>query len=697
MRVQVLGCCDRRDRHVSRRFGSSLACLTLLTFALSGCGESSAPEEGAAEAVNRSPVAKLISEADVPDPSRSTDQTASKPAAPVAQTTSRPQVEEEKSSANKSSSAKGKSPAEPESVVPGTHFVAPVDDAIADGWQTEQLSSAAGKQLKKLASKFSGARHASASPGEAKEHEVAGIAAMAIDAVVFSPLRPELKTIFSDAAFDVRQRLTDAPADRHGVVDLKKELTHYLDFVQHPSLVHTKVKVFRVSEVEQKEGLQFQTSAYMQTWGDCDRGAFQVNATWDCVWKIVDRKLQLASLKVRDYFDVVGTASANGGPMFADCTEAILGQTPAFKEQLLPSMDQWLHTVEIQYQINIGGWEGVSIADVNGDGLDDLYLCQPGGLPNRLFLQMPDGTCQDYSADSATDWLNQSHGSLFADLDNDGDQDLIVGVHDGLVIMANDGDGHFVVRAGQILPAAIPYSIAVADYDQDGRLDIYACCYDRRSGVNRHRIFAKAIPYHDANNGGRNVLLRNESTEGARWGFRYVTERVGLDQNNRRFSYAGAWEDYDNDGDLDLYVANDFGRNCLYRNDGGTFQDVAAEAGVEDISAGMSVSWGDYNNDGWMDLYVSNMFSSAGNRIAFQRKFQADADGETREQFKRHARGNTLFENAKDGTFRDVSTAANVTLGRWAWGSRFLDLNNDGWLDLYVSNGFLTQSDPADL
>ena len=387
--------------------------------------------------------------------------------------------------------------------------------------------------------------------------------------------------------------------------------------------------------------------------------------------------------------------------MFADCTEAILGRTPGFREQLLPGMDQWLHTIEIQYHINIGGWEGVSISDVNGDGMDDLYISQPGGLPNRMFLQNADGTCTDISAQSGTDWLNQAHGSVFGDIDNDGDQDLVVGVQDGLLVMSNDGTGKFTVARGLILPAAVPYSLTLADYDQDGDLDLFACCYDRRSGVNRHRIFAKAIPYHDANNGGRNVLFRNDATPAGpsdgKWKFSYVTKDAGLDENNRRFSYAASWADYDNDGDLDLYIANDFGRNNLFRNEGGRFKDVAKEAGVEDVSAGMSVTWGDYNNDGWMDIYVSNMFSSAGNRIAFQRKFQSDAGDETKKLFQRHARGNSLFENAKDGTFRDVSVEAGVTMGRWAWGSRFIDINSDGWQDLLVANGFLTQSKADDL
>lgn len=170
-----------------------------------------------------------------------------------------------------------------------------------------------------------------------------------------------------------------------------------------------------------------------------------------------------------------------------------------------------------------------------------------------------------------------------------------------------------------------------------------------------------------------------------------------MDENNRRFSYAAAWDDYDNDGDLDLYVANDFGRNNLYQNQGGHFKDVAADAGVEDIGPGMSSCWSDYNNDGLVDLYVSNMFSSAGNRITQQQQFQQQADDETRSAFRRHARGNSLFANLGDGRFQDVAVPAGVVLGRWAWGSKFADLNHDGWQDLIVTNGFITQEDSGDL
>ena len=196
-----------------------------------------------------------------------------------------------------------------------------------------------------------------------------------------------------------------------------------------------------------------------------------------------------------------------------------------------------------------------------------------------------------------------------------------------------------------------------------------------------------------------NWLFRNDG----KLTFTDATSQAGLDENNKRFSFAAAWEDYDNDGDIDLYVANDFGRNNLYRNDNGRFTDVAAPAGVEDVAAGMSVTWGDYNRDGRMDLYVSNMYSSAGSRVAYQRRFLPDSDQATRSLFQRHARGNSLFENlappadSSGPAFLDVSAEAAVVMGRWAWASLFVDINNDGWEDLMEANGMRTGDTADDL
>jgi hypothetical protein len=201
------------------------------------------------------------------------------------------------------------------------------------------------------------------------------------------------------------------------------------------------------------------------------------------------------------------------------------------------------------------------------------------------------------------------------------------------------------------------------------------------------------IPFHDANNGGANTLLKNEGS----WRFEDQTTSSGLDQNNQRFSFAAVWEDYDNDGDLDLYVANDFGRNNLYHNQEGVFTDVAAAAAVEDKAAGMSAGWSDIDQDGHMDLYISNMFSNAGNRITYQNQFNANAGAGDKAAFQRFARGNTLFQNLGNGQFSDISEQAGVTMGRWAWGSVFADFNNDSLEDIIVANGFITSTDTGDL
>jgi hypothetical protein len=394
-----------------------------------------------------------------------------------------------------------------------------------------------------------------------------------------------------------------------------------------------------------------------------------------------------------DYEEVSAKADAR----FVDVTRQAMASVPAYDAQLAHGMDYWLDRLENQFGIIPAGYHGVSVGDVNGDGLEDVFIPQPGGLlaglPNRLLLQQPDGTLRDVSAEAGLDWTVETHSALLIDLDNDGDQDIVVATVQGVVFAENDGQGRFRARLAKLTPEAPPMSLAAADFDNDADLDVYVCCYSQRA---TSPLMGRPIPYHDANNGGRNLLFRNDR----QWRFRNVTRQVGLDQNNRRFSFAAAWEDYDNDGDLDLYVANDYGRNNLYQNRQGQFADVAGEMGVEDISAGMSISWGDYNRDGWMDIYVGNMWSSAGQRISYQRRFQSMANPETLSSFQRHARGNTLFANhgsQQSAGFEDVSQTAAVSLGRWAWASLFTDLNNDGWEDIVVANGFITQEDTHDL
>jgi hypothetical protein len=383
-----------------------------------------------------------------------------------------------------------------------------------------------------------------------------------------------------------------------------------------------------------------------------------------------------------------------GGRLFVDCTQSTLAGNPVYEQQILPGINHWLTRIPKEFMGRFGH-HGIALGDVNGDDLEDLYACDAGGLPNRLYIQQPDGTAIEVSSQSGVDLLEDSVGALLIDLDNDGDQDLVVGTDPLLQLAENDGLGRFTWRHG-IDVNTDSFSLCAADYDVDGDLDIYVCGYKVGKHDPTQRGLPFPLPYHDANNGGKNVLLRNDGD----FQFTDVTARTGLDVNNTRFSMAAAWEDFDNDGDLDVYVANDFGRNNLYRNDGGRFIDIAASAGVEDHASGMSVSWGDYDRDGRMDLYVGNMFSAAGNRITYQRRFSAGLPGETVSHLQRMARGNTLFANVTEtgaAGFRDVSQQAAVNMGRWAWGSKFVDVTNDGWPDLIVANGYVTGEDQSDL
>src|SRR5271169_6328617 len=152
--------------------------------------------------------------------------------------------------------------------------------------------------------------------------------------------------------------------------------------------------------------------------------------------------------------------------------------------------------------------------------------------------------------------------------------------------------------------------------------------------------------------------------------FRDATAESGLDRNNTRYSFGCGWGDYNRDGWPDLYVVNDFGRKNLYRNNGdGTFIDIAAQAGVEDVGAGMSVSWRDFDGDGKPDLYVADMWTAAGVRISEQDIFQKNAGADVRARYRKHAMGDSLFRNLGGAKFADDTARSGTAIGRWAWSS----------------------------
>ena len=453
---------------------------------------------------------------------------------------------------------------------------------------------------------------------------------------------------------------------------------------------------FKTTDVN-LNGNQATTRVQLELNGLTLEGRLQRKTTWRCQWtEMAHGAGILTDLQLIDWQEMRSVGSSQ--TWFADCTLAVIGDDPCFQHQLRFGLDHWLRQIERLHRIDVYTRHGLAVGDVNGDGLDDVYLCQPGGLPNRLLMQNTNGTATDEAHARGVDWLDRSTSALLIDLDNDDDVDLVVATAHSILFMQNDGQGGFRTCEEITLADHDPHSLSAADYDLDGDLDIYVCVeFAGRDNPNSRSL--PAFVYHDANDGGRNVLLRNEisSSPTAEWSFTDVTRQTGLDVDNHRHSLAAAWEDIDNDGDQDLYVANDYGQNCLYENLGGRFRNVAAERQVIDHGSGMSVAWGDIDHNGWMDLYVGNMFSSAGNRVTAQPAFQVGANATTRQIYRRFAKGNSLFLNEGSVPFREVSSTADAQMARWAWASLMVDINNDSWEDLVVANGYITGQQTDDL
>lgn len=400
---------------------------------------------------------------------------------------------------------------------------------------------------------------------------------------------------------------------------------------------------------------------------------------WKQMWK--DAKL----VHFTPLEEIVTTAPA---PLFHDITVHSFGGVDSFERQLLPGVPYWRTRLDAATGIDVHGANGIACGDIDGDGLDEIYVCQPGGLPNRLYKNRGDATFTDITEQAGVGVLDSTSSALFVDFRNTGTQDLIVLRPDGPLLFLNRGNGTFVIKPHAFRfrnpPQGSFTGMAAADFDRDGRVDLYLCTYQFFRNEGEYRF---PVPFHDAQNGPANFLFRNTG-DGS---FEDVTESVGLNHNNNRYSFAPAWCDYNRDGWPDLYVANDFGRNNLYRNVDGKFRDVAAEAGVEDIGQGMSASWFDYDGDGRLDLYVSNMWTDAGQRINTQKNF------DPREAYRRHAKGNSLYRNRGDGGFEETGSAENVEMGRWAWSSDGIDFDNDGTLEILVTAGMVTNSSETDL
>ena len=422
-----------------------------------------------------------------------------------------------------------------------------------------------------------------------------------------------------------------------------------------------------------------------------DTGREQRIGKWLTQWSRDESK----SWRAIKWKAVQETISRGRGPIFVDVTANALGGAESYRHQMLRSVDEWRTVLDSACGIDIYGNNGVAVGDFDNDGLDDIYVCQPAGLPNRLYRNRGGGTFEDVTEEAGLGVLDATACALFADFENKGIEDLLVVCNSGPLLFLNQGNGRFAIKREAFLfehpPQGIFTHAAIADYDRDGRLDLYFCLYNYYLGLEQYHYPA---PYFDARNGPPNFLFHNEGSAK----FRDRTEASGMNVDNDRYSFACAWGDHNGNGWPDLYVANDFGRNNLYRNNGdGTFTAISQEAGVEDVGAGMGACWFDFDNDGNQDIYVADMWSAAGIRVSQQKVFQEKEPENIRALYRQHARGNALYHNLGNGHFENVSSPARVDMGHWAWSSDAWDFDHDGYPDLYVANGYISGADHRDL
>jgi hypothetical protein len=318
---------------------------------------------------------------------------------------------------------------------------------------------------------------------------------------------------------------------------------------------------------------------------------------------------------------------------------------------------------------------GVYVCDFDRDGILDLLVTDVTG--NTLYRGRPDGTFED-----VTDRFGLPRNPLdntvaaWVDIDGDGWDDLLLG---GRVYRNEMGQRFtdYTARCSLRLPKDLT-GIVVADYDRDGKLDLYVT----RAGRPRGQSWITG----ESGDSAGNYLFRNKGS----WQFEDVTRASGT-QAGHRSSFTAAWLDANNDGWPDLHVINEFGDGVLLINNGnGTFSPHALAGRPADFGS-MGLAVGDVDNDGNIDIYCADMYSKAGSRIIGN--LAPDAfPAPVMTKMRRFVAGSQLHLNKGGLKFEQAGEKMQVAAIGWAYGACLADLDNDGWLDLYATAGFVSNS-----
>jgi hypothetical protein len=311
----------------------------------------------------------------------------------------------------------------------------------------------------------------------------------------------------------------------------------------------------------------------------------------------------------------------------------------------------------------------VAVGDYDNDGFEDIFVTDScAGCENHLYHNNGDFTFSDVARAAGVadgnDEENASAAALWFDYNNDGLLDLFVVRFGHSILYENLGNGQFrdITKAAGLDRYMNAVKAIAFDYDHDGYPDLFIGSYFQPTDIfhpNTPRFFPES--FENANNGGGVTVFHN-NRDGT---FTDVTERVGVLTTGWTLDLGHG--DANNDGQEDLYVANDFGTDRFFKNNGnGTFTDKTQTVIGFDTKKGMNVDWADYNNDGCLDIYVTNVYDDYMKECAM------------------------LWHNMGDGTFTDVSQEVGTCDTGWGWAAKFFDYDNDGWLDLYVVNGWVS-------